>query len=149
MRAESSGVASGFFSEPLKESGGVVDFGGGLGEGFALLEGDDAGEVVFSGEEKCGGSFEDVAAFEGRHGLPLGLDSGCVGCGGGEGDGIGESHGCEGLRGGWVDDFALACGEGPFAVEPELGFEPEVGEVSHGECVSGLVWRKVGWSDDS
>jgi hypothetical protein len=40
----------------------------------------------------------------------------------------------------------LACGEGPLAVEPELGFEPE---VSHGECVSGLVWRKVGWSDDS
>jgi hypothetical protein len=43
----------------------------------------------------------------------------------------------------------LACGGGPLAVEPELGFEPEVGEVSHGQGVSGLVCRKVGWSDDS
>ncbi len=119
MGTDSAGVASGFLSEPLEEAGCVVDFGCGLSEGFALFEGDDAGEILFSREEECGGSFEDVAAFEGGHGLPCGLDSRCVSGCGYEGCGVGEGDGGEWLSGGGVDDFALVFGVSPLAIEPE------------------------------
>jgi hypothetical protein len=137
--ADSSGEAAGFFPEPLEESCGVLHFGCGLGDWFALFESDDAGEIVFSCKEECGCSLEDFAPLEWGHGLPTRLALGGVGRSGRERGCVGEGDGGEGFGGGWINDFPLLFGIGPCAIEPEFGFKPEIWEGSHGVCVLGSL----------
>ncbi len=139
MRGDSPGVPACFLAEPLEEACGVIDFSSGLCEGFALLEGEDAGEIVLVAEEKRGGSFQDFAAFECGGRFPPGeMGFGMV-HGGVEGCCVCESDCLEWVPGGGVVDLAMGGGVCPFSVEPKTGFEPEGGEISHRDRVGGCA----------
>src|SRR5699024_6019177 len=117
--------AHGLLGEPAEELGAVGDLSLGLGEGLAHLRGHHGRDVIGAFGEQFEGATQDLGAFAGCGGGPIGL---CLTGGPDGGFGIGGGpvgDGGDGLAGGGIVhlDGLAALGRPPLAVDEQAGVE--------------------------